>query len=67
MGTRRVSDSGRGELPLAHYYDFGEEPIDLGPPGHDRAGRRRRRPGSFVGLAVCAPVYAFVIGKLLGH
>jgi hypothetical protein len=54
-------------VPRSHFYDYGEEPIYMGPPRRDRAGRRRGRPMGLVGFAVCCPVVWFVINTLLGH
>jgi hypothetical protein len=53
-------------VPRRHLYDYGEEPIYIGPP---RRKRTRRAPGmmDLVALATCGPVYGFVIAKLLGH
>ena len=50
-------------VPRSHFYDYGEEPIYMGPP------RRRscRWLADLVGFAACCPVYGFVICKLLGH
>ena len=51
-------------VPRGHFYDYGEEPLYLGPI------HRRRLSGwraCLAGFAACCPVFWFVIGKLLGH
>jgi hypothetical protein len=50
-------------VPRSHFYDYGEEPIYLGP----RRGNRRGRGTDLFGFAACCIVGGYVLGKLLGY
>lgn len=46
-------------VPRRHFYDYGEEPIYMGPSRRDSAG------SALFGFAACCLVGGYIIGKLL--
>lgn len=51
----------RGQwLPKSHFYDYGEEPIYMGP----RRARKSSPVGDLFVLVLAAPVFVYVIYKI---
>jgi hypothetical protein len=50
-------------VPRSHLYDYGEEPIYMGP----RRRKCPRRLSNLVGFVVCCPLYCYVIKELLAR
>jgi hypothetical protein len=63
MNEGRIYHKGRW-VPRSHFYDYGEEPVYLGPP---RARVISRHLSDLIGCVVGCPFYAFVFWEIFSR